>query len=117
MSGFSTVNISEVEKTGERVWKVCFSVPLSSPYYSGHFDSFHLLPAVAEIDIAVRQASLLAERRLTVARIRRTKFTRPIEPDRRMVLTLDLSKENLLSFSYHDAAGNSCSFGNLEVRS
>ncbi len=116
MNGFSSIRTTSVEEKGERRWSIHFSVPLSSPYYREHFEAFHLLPAVAEIDIAVLEAGRLLDRSLSVIKIRKTKFTRPILPDVAMVLTLDASREGVVSFSYADEEGSSYSSGNLEVR-
>ncbi len=117
MNGFSSVNISNIEETGEGKWAIHFSIPLSSPYYREHFEAFHLLPAVAEIDIAAIEAGRLLTRKLSVSKIKKTKFTRPITPETKMVLALDLAKENSLSFKYSDEDGNSYSSGTLEVHS
>ena len=56
-------------------------VPNTSDYYDGHFPHFKLLPAVVQIDLALRFFRAFFQLPSEIDRISRTKFTSPILPD------------------------------------
>jgi acyl-coenzyme A synthetase/AMP-(fatty) acid ligase len=84
-----------------------FSVPASSDYFNGHFDKFPLLPAVVQVDIAIRQAALHFDSSLNLNRILKVKFMRPILPEVPLKLELAyVDSENRLSFDFFNAVNN-----------
>ncbi|MDR1811465.1 MAG: AMP-binding protein [Candidatus Fibromonas sp.] len=86
---------------------VNFSVPASSDYFNGHFEKFPLLPAVVQVDIAIRQAALHFGSSLCLNRILKTKFMKPILPEKPLRLELVYTdSENKLVFDFFDAENN-----------
>jgi uncharacterized membrane protein len=103
-SGFDSLdNVTVMEKTEYSV-DLGFSIPDTSPYFNGHFPDFPILPAVAQMEIALRFASRYLGTGVGVSEIRRIKFTvfvRPFTP-----LRLKLVKtENTLSFNIRSPEG------------
>jgi acyl-coenzyme A synthetase/AMP-(fatty) acid ligase len=92
---------------GVRKAVVNFSVPANSDYFNGHFEKFPLLPAVVQVDIAIRQAALHFDASLCLSRILKAKFMKPIFPEKPLKLELSLNEsENKLSFNFLDAENN-----------
>ena len=52
-----------------------------SPFFDGHFPSFKLFPAVAQIDLAVKLAEEALKSQIAVKSIKRMKFIEKILPD------------------------------------
>ena len=72
-------------------------VPEACPYFDGHFPGFSLLPAVAQVELAIRFASEYLAAGADIIEIRRLKFSRIIRPN--MSLMLRLTKnDNIVSF-------------------
>lgn len=75
-------------------------------WFQGHFPSFPLLPAVAQIGIAIGEAARRLGMGDSVARMPRLKFTSPIRPGSLIELSLaGDSATGTLSFSYDDPDG------------
>ena len=88
--------------------------PETSDYYNGHFPSFKLLPAVAQVDMTVMLAQALLGTPDTVARIQRTKFSYPILPNVPAILEMSYKAESgKLAFSYTLEEGRPLSGGTL----
>ncbi len=77
-------------------------IPRSSDYFDGHFPDFHLLPAVAQIDIVVSAFSEFFSLPATVSKIKRMKFSKPILPDTMIVVSIRRKTERTVCFSIHD---------------
>ena len=116
MNGFDSVVVNEKKETGPGKWEIRLSVPASSPYFKGHFPSFHLLPAVATVDIVALLSSDILGRKISVTSISRTKFTSPLLPDEEAALSLDLSRSGSVVFSV-SLKGRECSKGILRYAS
>lgn len=112
MNGFDSVLIKEQEERAPGKWAFKLSIPSSSPYFKGHFPDFHLLPAVATVDIVTLLASGLLGKSVFITSISRTKFTSPLLPEEEAVFTLDLSRAGVISFKV-DASGHECAKGFL----
>jgi acyl-coenzyme A synthetase/AMP-(fatty) acid ligase len=103
------IKSSEIKSLFEGLRKavVNFSVPANSDYFNGHFEKFPLLPAVVQVDIAIRQAALHFDTSLCLNRILKVKFMKPIFPEKPLKLELNLNEsENKLSFNFLDAENN-----------
>jgi 3-hydroxymyristoyl/3-hydroxydecanoyl-(acyl carrier protein) dehydratase len=87
-----------------------FSVPAASHYFDGHFPEFHLLPAVAQIDIVVNLARRYLARDLKITGSRRVKFSDMIRPGMPLRAELTL-KGNSLRFAIKSADGGSAYSG------
>lgn len=111
MYGFDSVEILDVRRDDDAHFSISLSIPSSSSYFDGHFDSFKLLPALGEIDIVCNVSEEIVGRKLTVIRINRTKFTSPIKPEMVVTLALDYSKGGVVVFTYRDLNESVCSRG------
>ena len=88
--------------------------PETSDFYSGHFPTFKLLPAVAQVDMAVMLGHALLGTSQTVQRIQRTKFSYPILPGVPAILEMTYKAETAkLAFSYTLEEGRALSGGTL----
>ncbi|WP_297700865.1 AMP-binding protein [uncultured Fibrobacter sp.] len=88
--------------------------PETSDFYSGHFPTFKLLPAVAQVDMAVMFGHALLGTSQTVQRIQRTKFSYPILPGVPAILEMTYKAETAkLAFSYTLEEGRALSGGTL----
>jgi acyl-coenzyme A synthetase/AMP-(fatty) acid ligase len=86
---------------------VNFSISASSDYFNGHFEKFPLLPAVVQVDIAIRQAALRFGSSLNLNRILKVKFMNPILPETPLKLELNyIDSENKLSFDFFNEESN-----------
>ncbi len=95
------VHSREVEAGGATI---VLSVPAASSYFDGHFPGFPLLPAVAQVTIALQLAHQCFGTPLAPAGIRKMKFTSMIFPDKKVRLTLRLGSEGRsLSVRLEDA--------------
>jgi len=93
---------------GTRRAAVNFSVPANSDYFNGHFEKFPLLPAVVQVDMAIRQAALHFDSSLFLNRILKAKFMKPILPEAPLKLELAYTdSENKLSFNFFNAEDGS----------
>ena len=88
--------------------------PDTSDFYSGHFPTFKLLPAVAQVDMVVMLGHALLGTSQTVQRIQRTKFSYPILPGVPAILEMTYKAETAkLAFSYTLEEGRALSGGTL----
>ena len=117
MDGYIGTEIFDVNEKGICVWAIAFTVHKSSTYFHEHFVSFHLLPAVAEIDIVVKSARKLSGKCIDVISIAKTKFAKPIQPDIHLVLNIDMHIDGIISFTYKGIDGSLYSAGKIGYRS
>lgn len=88
--------------------------PLESDYYDGHFPEYKLLPAVVQVDVALKLANAFLGSSLNLKKIQRTKFMKPIFPDSPVVLKVSLDRlASKISFSYSDASVGVLSTGSF----
>ncbi|MBO4713495.1 MAG: acyl-CoA synthetase [Fibrobacter sp.] len=88
--------------------------PADSDFYDGHFPTFKLLPAVAQIDMVAVFAHALLGAPWGIQKIQRTKFCYPVLPD--TVANLEMSynaKLGKVQFSYTNESGRVLSTGSL----
>ena len=106
LPGFKSLEkIKLVEKTENSV-TLEFSVPAASPYYDGHFPDFPILPALAQMEMAVRLAAEYLGTSIDIAEIKRIKFSNLVKPGK--IHTIRLEKgEKTLSFKVFSPERNS----------
>ena len=104
ISGFDSLdNVTVIEKTENSV-SLEFSIPDTNPYFDGHFPGFPILPAVAQMELALRFASRYLGTGIGISEIRRIKFTSLIRPFTPLLLKL-VKKENAISFNISSREG------------
>jgi acyl-coenzyme A synthetase/AMP-(fatty) acid ligase/uncharacterized membrane protein len=93
------------------------TVPEDSPYFDGHFSGFKLLPAVAQVELALNCASLLFGPAVMTG-AKRIKFSNAVFPGARIRIKTDYH-QGLLRFSVSSPDGRPYSSGtlNLELNS
>lgn len=84
------VHSMETETNGATV---IFSVPATSVYFDGHFPSFPILPAVAQVTIALKLAKQYLGITAIPCGIRKMKFSNMIMPEQRIRLTMKISDD------------------------
>ena len=113
MDGYIGTEILKTDAAENNVWNVLLIVHASSAYFHEHFEAFHLLPAVAEIDIVIKTIDKLIGRTLEVSSITKTKFTLPIRPETKLILHIDMQHAGIVSFSYKGEDGSIYSSGKI----
>ena len=94
-AGFGSLDgVKVIEKTENSV-TLEFLVPAASPYYNGHFPEAPILPAVAQIELALRFAAEHLETGIDVVEIKRIKFSNRVLPNKTHLLRLEKNKGNL----------------------
>lgn len=79
------------------------NLPESSDFFDGHFPQFKLLPAVGQFEIVTRLARSYFGLGKGITHIRRMKFSSPIFPNSKLLLTMDLDrKKHTVTFSLAD---------------
>ncbi len=92
--------------------ELVISVPGNSPFFTGHFPEFKLLPGVVQISWAENLARRLFGLEGCLKEIKKLKFMRPIAPESTVVLRL-ASDSKGTAFSYEDARGTPLAKGLL----
>jgi len=114
--GFSRLNGQKVIEKDENSVTLEFSIPDTSPYYDGHFPDFPLLPAVAQIELVIRFASLYLGTGIDVSEIPRIKCMNIIRPFTPLLLKIE-KKNNTVSYRITSPDGKTgYSLGTLEIR-
>ncbi|GHU65361.1 hypothetical protein FACS189447_04150 [Spirochaetia bacterium] len=88
MKNIHSVTAKVLEKKESSV-KLELFIPGESDYFDGHFPEFKLLPAVAQIDLTLRFASVHFGTPLWAAKIKRIKFSNIIRPDSPVLLEIE----------------------------
>ena len=102
--GFDALEKEKViEKTDNSV-SLELVIPDSSPYFDGHFPEFHLLPAVAQVELVIRFAARYLGTDIKISEIKRVKFTSFIRPGAPLLLKLT-KKEKNISFTLSSPGG------------
>jgi acyl-coenzyme A synthetase/AMP-(fatty) acid ligase/3-hydroxymyristoyl/3-hydroxydecanoyl-(acyl carrier protein) dehydratase len=93
------------------------SLPPECPYFDGHFPSFKILPAVAQIDIVMRVAHERLGAPIGMLGMHRIKFQKPISPGLAYSLEIEyLRSRGRTTFTFAEAAsGDACSSGKIDV--
>ena len=82
--------------------EICF--PEDSRFFRGHFDGFHIVPAVAQVKTAFDISKKLFSHALYIKSAKKLKYTTMIRPDVPLLLSLDFfPNERKLLFSFFDA--------------
>ncbi|MGL1936859.1 MAG: hypothetical protein OCD01_17660 [Fibrobacterales bacterium] len=91
--------------------------PKNYRYFDGHFPSFKLLPAVAQIDYTMEVIALFLDQPFSLVRIPRIKFKKPILPDVTVDLTIVANNDkSSLSFTFSDSNSKEiCSNGKIKL--
>jgi uncharacterized membrane protein/acyl-CoA synthetase (AMP-forming)/AMP-acid ligase II len=102
---------SDEQGTGERIIyknensvSLEFSIPDTSPFFDGHFPGFPILPAVAQVELALRFAAKYFGTCIVVSEIRKLKFSNLIRPFTHLVITIDKNGKNI-SFKINSPSG------------
>ncbi len=95
--------MKELEKT--------IHVDANSDFFDGHFPSFKLMPAVAQIDLVAHLASQAFSIPLAVKKIKRVKFTEKILPETDLLIYIKMEEddkggERKVTFSIKNADGS-----------
>lgn len=104
---------TELSRSGESL-TVTFDLPGDIAVIEGHFPSTPILPAVAQVDWAIRIAREAFRLPPQVGALRSLKFLRIVQPPVRLTLDLAAAADGRsVSFTYtHGAAA--CSTGRIE---
>ncbi len=94
-SGNEKYDFERITEKTENSVTLEFSVPKTSPYFDGHFPGFSILPAVAQIELVVRFSAEYFGTAVTLAEIKRVKFTNIIQPSAPLVLRLEKSDKSI----------------------
>jgi acyl-CoA synthetase (AMP-forming)/AMP-acid ligase II len=92
--------------------------PEECPYFDGHFSSFKILPAVAQIDVVMRLAAERLGASKDMIGMPRVKFQKPMSPRVDYALKLEYDRaRGRIAFAFLEAStGDSCSSGKIDVR-
>ena len=96
--GFNSLEKEKIIEKNENSVSMEFSIPDTSPYFDGHFPEFHILPAVAQIELIIRFAARYFGTTINPSQIKRVKFTNFIRPNARLLLKLE-KKEKSIPFN------------------
>ena len=109
--------VSHVQTDGTRL-SIFLRFPADSPYFEGHFPSFHLLPGVTQVDWVMRFACRHFGITGDLEEIMRLKFSSPILPGTPLRIELELDAEkDQIQFRYLDReSGAVYSWGKLKLR-
>jgi acyl-coenzyme A synthetase/AMP-(fatty) acid ligase/3-hydroxymyristoyl/3-hydroxydecanoyl-(acyl carrier protein) dehydratase len=78
-----------------------FTPAVELDYFDGHFPEFKLLPAVAQLELALRFADRYFATGITLSGAKRLKFSAMIRPGSRVLLKLGYDpKKNILNFTF-----------------
>ena len=113
MDGYIGTEILKTDNAENNVWDVLLIVHASSAYFHEHFEEFHLLPAIAEVDIVIKTINKLVGKTLEVSSITKTKFTLPIRPETKLILHIDMRNTGTILFSYKAEDGRMYSSGKI----
>ena len=105
INGFNSLNNTEkiIEKTENKV-SMILEMRENNPYFDGHFPGFPILPAVAQMELAVRFASRFFGTDTAISQIKRMKFVNPIYPPISILLIIEI-KDNTLNFNISSSDG------------
>lgn len=71
------------------------------PYFEGHFDGFHILPALLQIHVVVEMTKKYLNKIQNPQAIPNMKFMKPIYQDMKMLLSITHNTDkNQISFKY-----------------
>ena len=86
--------------------------PADAPYFRGHFDSFHLLPGVAQLGFAVRYSAFVRGISEPVKTVKRLKYTSIIRPGDLVHIRVERKGERETVFAFTKGEAQ-CSSGTL----
>jgi acyl-coenzyme A synthetase/AMP-(fatty) acid ligase len=113
-SGFNGIKEKVIAKTENSV-SLEFSIADTCSYFDGHFHNFPVLPAVAQVELIVRFASLYLGTGIVLSEIRRIKFTNIIRPFTPILLNIEKNGKDIL-FKIVSPEGNTVySTGTLKL--
>jgi len=103
--GFSGIKEVKIIEQTENSVSLEFIVPASCLYFDGHFPNFPILPAVAQFELALRFASQYFGTQISLAEIKRSKFSNFIKPETPVLLKLE-KKNNDIVFNFSSEKDN-----------
>jgi 3-hydroxymyristoyl/3-hydroxydecanoyl-(acyl carrier protein) dehydratase len=105
------VILSTREDSGALTFEL--DLPPGLPYFDGHFPEIPILPAVAQIDWAVRLARAHFDVSAGFSSLRALKFLRVVQPPAPLTLELKRHSAHAIAFEYSQASA-ACSSGRIE---
>jgi acyl-CoA synthetase (AMP-forming)/AMP-acid ligase II len=111
---FTGDGMSVIEKTDNSV-TLEFTIHGTNPYFNGHFPEFQILPAVAQIDLIMKNASKHFGTGICLSQIKRVKFTGLIRPEAQLVFKIE-KNDKLITFKIYSPEGSKTySYGTLLI--
>lgn len=101
-----------VAERSEQSAELLVTVPGNSPFFTGHFPEFKLLPGVVQVSWAESLARRLFDIDGCLKEIKNLKFMRPISPESTLVLRLCCAPKGIF-FAYEDISGETFAKGTL----
>lgn len=68
-----------------------FNFPAHLELFQGHFPGNPILPGIAQIELVKFTLEDMLARKLFIREVKKTKFSRPIEPETRVIVDVDIS--------------------------
>lgn len=92
-------------------------IPETSDFFDGHFPEIHLVPAVAQMDIASHFCKKYFNTKLAMTSAKRLKFTSPVKPNTLLHFSLKYNEEkSLMTYKLTGADGEKTySTGNFVI--
>ena len=104
ISGFNSLDAETILEKNENKVSMILEMRESNPYFDGHFPGFPILPAVAQMELAVRFGSRFFGTGTAVSQIKRMKFSNPIHPPLSILLIIE-KKNDTLNFNISSSDG------------
>ena len=91
-------------------WTAALVFDADAPYFKGHFPGFAVLPGVVLLGMAHLFAERFLRRAVTLAAVKKMKFSRVVVPGARVRLTLTRLSDHEISYEYRKGAA-ACASG------
>ncbi len=98
---YSDIANYTIDEHTQDMFKVKLFIGENLPYFDGHFENFKLLPAIAQVKIAVDISKNIFNRDFNINRLLKLKFVNMIFPNTNVTLECHCLN-NILSFKIYD---------------
>ncbi|MDR0502313.1 MAG: AMP-binding protein [Treponema sp.] len=102
--GFKSLENEKLIEKNDNSVTLEFIIPGTSPYFTGHFPDFPILPAVAQIELVMRFSARYFGTKISLSQIKRVKFSNLVRPFTAMRLRLE-NNSNIISFNLSSCDG------------
>jgi len=99
----------------ETLFSHTFQIAADDPCFRGHFPTFPVYPAVAQLALLAETVSLMQGEPCTITAIPTVKFIKPVVPESTLSVELRAGSENSAAFSIL-CAGETVAKGKLAYR-